>query len=151
MSHTAEPWCVGNTRTVKYATGESTETAIHYGDEESRGNCIAMTYGHFGFDGSEADARRIVACVNACAGIPTDDLEHGDIAKALKIFALDSATFRRQRDELLAALEYCRAVFDEYIGIHLDKTPPDYDKAARNENHRAACDAAITNVKGSAA
>ena len=52
-----------------------------------------------------AIASRIVACVNACAGIPTDDLEHGDIAKALKIFALDSATFRRQRDELLAALQ----------------------------------------------
>ena len=57
----------------------------------------------------------------------------------------------KQRDDLLAALEYCRAVFDEYIDIHLDKTPPDYDKAARNENHRAACDAAITSVKGSAA
>ncbi len=24
----------------------------------------------------EANARRIVACVNACAGIPTEDLEH---------------------------------------------------------------------------
>ena len=38
-----------------------------------------------------ADARRIVACVNALAGIPTEDLEAlrpGDIALALGVLAL---------------------------------------------------------------
>ena len=32
---------------------------------------------------SEADARRIVACVNACAGLPTEALEAGALGRAL--------------------------------------------------------------------
>jgi hypothetical protein len=32
------------------------------------------------------DARRIVACVNACAGIPTEALEAGALAEALDQF-----------------------------------------------------------------
>ncbi len=35
------------------------------------------------FEASEADARRMVACVNACAGIPTSALESGALAKVL--------------------------------------------------------------------
>jgi hypothetical protein len=33
----------------------------------------------------EEDARRIVACVNACAGTPTEALEQGVLARALDI------------------------------------------------------------------
>ena len=36
---------------------------------------------------SEPDARRIVACVNACAGIPTEALEAGALGKALDALA----------------------------------------------------------------
>lgn len=57
-----------------------------------------------------ANARRIVACVNACEGLDIDDLESGDADP------LDAASWRRprqdykaQRDELLAALEACVA------------------------------------------
>ena len=89
--HTPEPWATNGTRIEsEHSHGWANDGWIIAGLE--------------GPD-AEANARRIVACVNVCAGIPTEVLEHGDIAKALKIFALDSATFRRQRDELLAALE----------------------------------------------
>lgn len=54
----------------------------------------------------------------------------------------------RQRDVLLAALEKSRAVFDLYVKLHRDKTPPDEEKAARNALHRGVCDEAIASVKG---
>jgi len=48
------------------------------------------------------NARRIVACVNACSGIRTEALEH----RAHMLNAHDDtiAELKRQRDELLAAL-----------------------------------------------
>jgi hypothetical protein len=50
---------------------------------------------------AKANARRIVACVNACAGIETDHLEnHG-----LPGFAEKISILVRQRDELHSALE----------------------------------------------
>lgn len=45
----------------------------------------------------EANARRIVACVNACEGISTADLESGAV-KAREILA---AHYKKQRDELI--------------------------------------------------
>lgn len=75
----------------------------------------------------EISARRIVACVNACAGIPTDKLEAGSLETVKEIFS--SAEYKQQRDELLAALKHA----DEFItnGIEFgfiripDKDTPD--------------------------
>lgn len=58
----------------------------------------------------EANAARIVACVNACEGVDTEDLEHGCyeklIGKHVEVyFAKQDA--EAQRDELLAALKNC--------------------------------------------
>lgn len=52
---------------------------------------------------AEANARRIVACVNACAGIPTDMLEAmpSGPASLLPMYA----RLEQQRDELVAALD----------------------------------------------
>lgn len=50
-----------------------------------------------------ANARRIVACVNACAGINTEALEHR--VHLLKAEDDQIATLTKQRDELLSALE----------------------------------------------
>ena len=49
----------------------------------------------------EANARRIVACVNACAGLPTEVLER----YKLGVIGVDYKSTKQQRDELLAALE----------------------------------------------
>lgn len=53
-----------------------------------------------GWSESEANARRIVACVNACDGIPTEVLEAGRVADQLWVH------LKSQSDELLAALRH---------------------------------------------
>ena len=55
------------------------------------------------------NARRIVACVNACIGIRTEALEHR--AHMLKAADDDIAQLTAQRDELLAALELAESVY----------------------------------------
>lgn len=58
----------------------------------------------------EENARRIVACVNACEGISTDRLE--DLGRPLMnhLIGCDERAARmvKERDELLAALRQCR-------------------------------------------
>jgi len=56
--HTEEPWHV--------------DTPLgHLSIFSAEGNCIIPTYPGI----KAANARRIVACINACAGIPTEALE----------------------------------------------------------------------------
>lgn len=70
MSHTREPWRVGE-RTASYWGGGSGPTAdIHGSDGDTVNTCDELGWGM-----DPADARRIVACVNACAGISTEYLE----------------------------------------------------------------------------
>lgn len=66
--HKPEPWHVHN------------HVHVH-GPAEQR---IATIQGEFGDPGNSATARRIVACVNACAGISTAALEHGIVARLKK-------------------------------------------------------------------
>jgi len=49
-----------------------------------------------------ADARRIVACVNVCAGLREDELAHGVVP------ANNFILMREQRDELLAEIKAAR-------------------------------------------
>ena len=52
-----------------------------------------------------SEARRIVACVNACATMPTDDLEEMvSVGGNIRNLAEFADELRKQRDELLAAL-----------------------------------------------
>ena len=88
MSHTPEPW--------SYDLSDGCDLRIY---SETNSNIV---YG-CGCCGSpnceDADARRIVACINACAGISTEQLEcpGGNVAKV-------AGRLMKQRDELLAAL-----------------------------------------------
>lgn len=50
----------------------------------------------------EANARRIVACVNVCVGLPTEALEKLFAAKSGK--PIDYVRLKQQRDELATAL-----------------------------------------------
>ena len=81
MEHTKEPWNVDDIE------------IIGADDKE-----IAQMYMYSSHKKHESNARRIVACVNACAGIPTEHLEVGPLALA---------TFPviKQRDELLSVLK----------------------------------------------
>lgn len=88
--HTAEPWHVSPTgRFIRKANGKD-----------------AYSIGHIFADysnplGGPADARRIVACVNALAGIPTADLE--SIAALVEPAARLYELARRARFSAIAA------------------------------------------------
>lgn len=56
-------------------------------------------------DEGRANARRIVACVNACAGVDTDLLEAGELDKSAMLVIQENKDLKRRCDELLAALE----------------------------------------------
>lgn len=89
-------------------------------------------------------ARRIVACVNACVGVSTEDLDRyyragGGIDQAMDEANLhDHVTAVQQRDQLLAALEGLLAVVEER-----DTPLSDPERIAAHE--------AIAAVKGGAA
>ena len=95
----------------------------------------------------EANARRIVACVNACAGCATEVLETAPVGFFNSTYGhpkyLEEIT--NQRDELLAALERCRFALEPYDDIK----PRDWksDRLNLREAHQAAV-AAIAKAKG---
>ena len=89
--HTKEPWALyRNGQSVGDAIGHAVCDVWPRGDDQ-----IASKEG-------KANARRIVACVNSCRGLPTDELEQKGLVAAVGTQLLD---VERQRDELLAALD----------------------------------------------
>jgi hypothetical protein len=86
--HTSEPWAIFGA--FNHIMG------IEYEEAQRRG----VPHAQWTYNCSEDDARRIVACVNACEGIPTGMLEAGDA----EILAY-SMRLKQQRDNLLAALK----------------------------------------------
>lgn len=69
------------------------------------------------YDGEEmiAKARRIVACVNACAGISIENLENNVPVKDL---AHRYNAVIKQRDDLLAALKDLRIRYETLFGLY---------------------------------
>lgn len=101
MEYTPEPWYLFNTNNT---------TAIKEKDIVRGPEVVAW----MGFDRSErtrkehvANARRIVACVNACAGIPTETLEADSktLAYVLTNIHHEILKVEQQRDMLLEALK----------------------------------------------
>ena len=91
-NHTPEPWRVGRAGSVVSDTpvpGMGGSDAVEYYGGHLIGESII-----------EANARRIAACVNACAGMRNDELEGGLLIGVMqvKIDLLESL-----RDELLEA------------------------------------------------
>ena len=91
MNHTKEPWSFS-----------PAENGLEWGVEAGKWG-VAICADAPGDGTSEANARRIVACVNACAGLPTDTLETIPSWSSAGVKTL--ADVVKQRDELLAALE----------------------------------------------
>lgn len=114
---------------------------------------------------AEANARRIVACVNACAGMPTDVLEDKSILKAsaeilqqrddllfFKQTVINSSPLldrclsaEKQRDELLAALEKARPFINAWPQCRDNSTPH-----IEGSGLLSIVDDAIASVKGGA-
>ena len=137
--HTPEPWRVGRPGTVVSDTpvpGMGGSDAVEYYGGHLIGESI-----------TEANARRIAACVNACAGMRNDELEGGLLIGVMqvKIDLLES-----QRDELLAALQGMIDIANHSQGVagyHLNGEVADWGEF---EELQAACDA-ISKAKGGAA
>lgn len=62
--------------------------------------------------GQEEVARRIVACVNALRGVPTEDLEQGRYGV---IYGDGPADIVKQRDKLLAAAKHVLMLIDNAV------------------------------------
>lgn len=104
--HTKEPWKVGEFGGIYQATG---------------GACIVSALTPSGFlPNSIANERRIVACVNACAGISTDGLESAGvgglrhIAEATFEQRMSRNEIEQQRDELMEALAPFAALLQDH-------------------------------------
>lgn len=110
MNWTKEPWMIldeGDVLEINNGTNGVTSTCFDYSKDQSREQVLI-------------DYSRIVACVNACAGIETVQLEVLDIKGAV-----DGADLaRQQRDMLLEAL---RKIIDTarahpYAGVSCGET-----------------------------
>ncbi len=88
--HSPEPWEVGDDAGEPWIMADGHRSVVH-----SLGAV------------DEADARRIVACVNACARIPTEALEEGFIEKALRGLKsyVDASKADAEFDEHLRSLK----------------------------------------------
>lgn len=85
--HTEEPWFCGNATTRR-------PTTPVYKEPYGLGDIAEVK--------KRGDARRIVACVNACAGLDIDLIEKSD--GFIQAAALEMKRLIQQRDELLAEL-----------------------------------------------
>ena len=101
MNHTKEPWIIVPGGRLDPEVIITTQHRLDGRKAEICGMDVEFT-GHHG-DEQKANTRRIVACVNACAGIPTDTLETIPSWSSAGVKTL--ADVVKQRDELLAALK----------------------------------------------
>lgn len=92
--HTKEPWRLGRPGTVvadePVPDMGGADDVEYYG-----GHCVAESI-------VERNARRIVACVNACAGIPIEIIE-ANLSGGLPWEFAEQLDAKMLRDELLAA------------------------------------------------
>lgn len=111
--HTQEPWVISDSGVAFYsANGEK----------------------------GRADARRIVACVNACRGLSTDELEKSGLVSAVGTQIIE---MEKQRDQLADALQE----------LHDAISAGRYEDPSHDRIYQALIDsrAAIAAAKGGAA
>lgn len=95
MSHTPEPWSVAE----ESFDNDGIHESVIRGLDGRAAIAVTLEFGANNPGMREANARRIVACVNACEGISTELLEcpGGNVAKV-------AGRLMKQRDNLLAVL-----------------------------------------------
>lgn len=130
-NHTKEPWLID-------------ENNIHIGSIATlHGDDAGYSEIWSEWDGSpkshKDNARRIVACVNACRGLATDDLEQRGLISAVGSELLSAD---RQRDKLLAALKDCV----ESLKVHNPYWDTDWD--TRQYNIVVFAEKIISEVEG---
>lgn len=144
-AHTPEPWLVWGDAQGFARVGPSPNYTV--------AACMHTP----GVDSYAANARRIVACVNACEGMSTESLESiaGRIASksVLQMHAnyvsnkAKVADLEQQRDKLLAALENILAITNDSRGVagyHLNGDIAEWDSF----QEIAEAEAVIAEAKG---
>lgn len=102
--HTKEPW------RVKPAEHGSNCFYVVDGDATS---AVARVTNYKMQGVGEANARRIVACVNACAAIPTEELEKAATDPTAGMFGRLAGKSVSQRDHAVRALSQLLSVLDD--------------------------------------
>lgn len=143
MSHTKEPWKINTAGSAK--RGEDfkiTEFYVYAPDTQDDTAICSDVIDPVTQEPSEANARRIVACVNACAGISTESLE-GECNAVIGWNRTASKLLKmgKQRDDILSALESAVRWAKPMADAPIDSRPT-WFTAAR---------AAIARAKGGAA
>ena len=100
--HTKEPWRLGRfTGPASYEEVRETVGNMDVVVDTDIGPYVLAACNVNFPEDARANARRIVACVNACAGIPNGNLESGGVLE----------TVIGERNKLLAALKDLRPAF----------------------------------------
>lgn len=115
MSHTKEPWCFGSFHRLLIVpmTGSGPDkhnVIADLGETEVPWNKTEDSAERYD------NAARIVACVNACAGISNTDLHALAGTSILEKANTSFDAVQKQRDELLAAVELAKPVMEAHAG-----------------------------------
>lgn len=138
MIHTKEPWAVDPDE----RPGMAWNNHIISADNPNMTICFMAHDNTADNIAGEANARRIVACVNACAGIPTDDLEACP-DRGLFYLASHADQLVKQRDDLLAALQSISNITGDAgfnIGWPLEFCPGELPEDETNRLLSLACE-----------
>ena len=143
--HTPEPWYCQDNGTYFDIYGDNDQQRI--GD-----TCASSCDGNRGL--GDINARRIVACVNACEGMETEHIENQSmlgetLIDRFNLLKREVGELTKQRDELLAALQGMIDIASDSQGVagyHLNGTVAYWGEF---EEWQSACDA-IAKAKGGA-
>lgn len=120
MEHTKEPWVLhARYGEICYKSDE---------DDQSFGMWCPVNLT------SEDNLRRIVACVNACEHISTDELESTEATGGLLNWKLNFYKVQEQRDAVQSAVEYYEALIDYLHDVVpcIDAVIAEFDAAWEN-------------------
>jgi hypothetical protein len=92
MKHTKEPWAIDR----DFRPGMEWNNHIVYLRDINQTICFMTHDNTPENEEGEANARRIVACVNACAGMTNEQVSHGLVSASV------NSALAHQRDELLS-------------------------------------------------
>lgn len=135
MSHTKEPWIVNGSIRIE---SEHEHGIVNDG----------WIIGDLSGQDAKENARRIVACVNACEGIPTDDLEMSpknglfNLAEFANKTVIERDQLRELCGELIDAVKNSStAVYHESVfqssAFSEDTDWPEWAKKLMDSNHKA--------------
>lgn len=161
--HTPEPWVKNEYHQV-------------FGPNDRRICIDGFAFGTHSTEESQANTKRVVACINACEGFSIEELEGANLFKdsiesdaeitvlnkqrdalLAELRATESrlhevsvlcATVEQQRDELLVAVQHAADVFAEYVTLHKAKGDAGAEKAQSNQHHLQVMLEAIAKAGG---